>query len=217
MDPIPFRIRSVCSLPKATGVYALCDLDETPIYVGQSVDGIQDRVRRHLTSARSDVIANRQLDVWEIAYVWAWPVAEKRKLTPSAKKLGIAPEEKAQIELIERWLYHKYNAESPLVNGTVVQPVTKAEADTLVVPQRQRVQVMAEEEIAARRQPARRLPRQAEHFRNLLDHMLNVKNKKELRRALQAHFGRLERYYRGFLEKTQNVDTAKDEQNGSEQ
>ena len=46
-----------------------------PIYVGQSVDGIRSRVNRHLTSARSDIIANRQIDVWEIAWVWAYPVA----------------------------------------------------------------------------------------------------------------------------------------------
>ena len=44
--------------------------------------GIQSRVRRHLTSARSDVIANRQIDVWEIAFVWAWPVSSPDQLVP---------------------------------------------------------------------------------------------------------------------------------------
>ena len=62
------------TLTNAIGVYVLCDLDGVPIYVGQSKDGIRARVRRHLTSARSDIIANRQIDPWEIAFVQAFPV-----------------------------------------------------------------------------------------------------------------------------------------------
>jgi len=69
-----FKEAALRQLPTVTGVYALCDLDRVPVYVGQSTDGIRARVRRHLTSARSDVIANRQIDVWEVAYVWAWPL-----------------------------------------------------------------------------------------------------------------------------------------------
>jgi len=64
-----YRKRAVRKLPTQIGVYVLCDLDQVPIYVGQSVDGIRSRVARHLTSARSDIIANRQIDVWEIAWV----------------------------------------------------------------------------------------------------------------------------------------------------
>jgi len=57
VNPIAYRNEQARKLPAETGVYVLCDLDETPIYVGQSVDGIRARVRRHLTSARSDVAA----------------------------------------------------------------------------------------------------------------------------------------------------------------
>ena len=63
------------------GVYILCDLDGVPLYVGQSTDGIRQRVARHLTSARSDIIANRQLDVWEVAYVWTYPVKTKNEIS----------------------------------------------------------------------------------------------------------------------------------------
>jgi hypothetical protein len=48
------------------------ELDQVPIYIGQLVDGVRSRVNRHLTSARSDAIANRQIDVWEVA--WAGPI-----------------------------------------------------------------------------------------------------------------------------------------------
>ena len=70
---ITFRRKAVRTLTNDVGVYVLCDLDQVPIYVAQSADGIRTRVRRHLTSARSDIIANRQIDVWEIAWVWAYP------------------------------------------------------------------------------------------------------------------------------------------------
>jgi hypothetical protein len=59
IDPKAYRARQIKDLTDQIGVYALCDLDGVPIYVGQSVDGIRSRVRRHLTSARSDIIANR--------------------------------------------------------------------------------------------------------------------------------------------------------------
>lgn len=66
---LAFRRRALRTLTNVVGCYVLCDLDAVPIYVGQSVDGIRKRVNRHLTSARSDIIANRQVDVWEIAWV----------------------------------------------------------------------------------------------------------------------------------------------------
>lgn len=98
---IVFRRSAIATLETRIGVYALCDLDGVPIYIGQSVDGIRARVRRHLTSARSDIIANRQVDVWEIAYVMAWPT------------------ERELIGALEGALFHHYNALSPLMNGSV--------------------------------------------------------------------------------------------------
>ncbi|MGO8831336.1 MAG: GIY-YIG nuclease family protein, partial [Roseiarcus sp.] len=98
---IEFRQRALSSLTDDIGVYALCDLDQVPVYVGQSVDGIRSRVRRHLTSARSDIIANRQVDVWEIAYVWAWPTTRE------------------VIPLLEARLFHEFDAQKTLMNGTI--------------------------------------------------------------------------------------------------
>ena len=59
---------------------------------------------------------------------------------------------------------------------------------------------MTDEEIARRRDPATRLPRQIEHYGRLVDHYLNVKNSAELRVSIEAHFERLMRYHRLFLE-----------------
>jgi hypothetical protein len=167
------------TLPEGVGVYALCDLDEVPIYVGQSTDGIRARVRRHLTSARSDVIANRQIDVWEIAYVWAWRVVDA-----------------TQIGQLEANLFSTHNQKSPLVNGAEL-----ADPGPLPfpIPPIVRVQVMPEELVTARRDPVLRFPRQIQHFNQLVDYILNTQDKPHLRRALQVYFKRLSQYYNEFL------------------
>ena len=165
-------------MPSPIGVYALCDLDEIPIYVGQSKDGIRNRVRRHLTSARSDVIANRQLDVWEVAFVWGWPVEHAEMLDP-----------------LECHLFHLFNDTNTLMNGSVPE---KVQLD-FPMPDRIRVQLMTDEEILTRQAPERRLPRQAAQFGQLLDHILNIKDSNELHRSLTAHYQRLSSNYEKFI------------------
>jgi hypothetical protein len=174
-----FRRKAVRTLTNEIGCYVLCDLDQVPIYVGQSVDGIRSRVNRHLTSARSDIIANRQIDVWEIAWVWAYPVRDK-----------------AEIGLLEDDLFHAFNAKSALMNGKVPKP----RANPLGPPDpAQKIQVMADGEIAEKKDPALRLPRQAEHYSQIVGHFLAVKNSREIAGAIQAHFERLQKYHRQLL------------------
>lgn len=169
-----FRKKAMKELPTGTGVYVLCDLDEVPIYVGQSKDGIRRRVSRHLTSARSDIIANRQIDVWEIAYVLAYPIDQVQDITPT-----------------ENRLYHHFNKTSKLMNGTVPpvpEPAPLPEASY-------KVQVMSDKEIAERKTPEQRLPRQANHYAQIVGHFLAVKNSTQIAGAMDAHFQRLHRYH----------------------
>ena len=176
---LAFRRRAVRTLTNQIGCYVLCDLDRVPIYVGQSVDGIRARVNRHLTSARSDIIANRQVDVWEIAWVWTYPVANR-----------------AEIYGLETALFHKFHSKSALMNGKV-PPLGKRK---IVIPApHQKVQVMADGEIAEKKDPALRLPRQAEHYSQIVGHFLAVKNSKEIAGAIQAHFERLRKYHMELL------------------
>lgn len=182
---LEFRRRAVRTLTNAVGCYVLCDLDAVPIYVGQSTDGIRARVNRHLTSARSDIIANRQVDVWEIAWVWAYPVASVAEITP-----------------MEDALFQYFHARSPLMNGK-----TPKGGNFVAVPEpSQRVQVMADQEIAEKRDPALRLPRQAEHYSQIVGHFLAVKNSREIALAIQAHFARLETYHRRLLGLSRPID-----------
>lgn len=176
---LDFRRRAVKTLTNQIGCYVLCDLDGVPLYVGQSRDGIRSRVARHLTSARSDIIANRQIDVWELAYVWAYPV-----------------ENVFQIGPLEDSLFHAFHPRSALMNGKI--PAVPLEPVALPEPA-QIVQVMADREIADKLDPALRLPRQAEHYSQIVGHFLAVKNSREIAGAIQAHFERLQRYHRDLL------------------
>jgi len=187
MDVKATRKKHLKQLTNETGVYALCDLDRNPIYIGQSTDGIRTRVNRHLTSARSDVIANRQLDIWEICEVWAWP------MPTSSKK---------EIDEVETCLIHLYNNTMPLVNGKIP---AKAEKE-INIPEKQTTSIMTEEERALRLESTRRLPRQLEHLNNLFNHILEVKNNAEQRRMLRVHFNRMSAYYQEFMTSSGETD-----------
>jgi hypothetical protein len=169
-----FRKKAMKELPTSTGVYVLCDLDEVPIYVGQSKDGIRSRVSRHLTSARSDIIANRQIDVWEIAYVWAYPIANVQDITPT-----------------ENRLYHHFNKKSKLMNGTVPRTPENASIPKAAV----KVQVMSDKDISERKTPEQRLPRQANHYAQIVGHFLAVKNSTQIAGAMHAYFQRLNKHH----------------------
>ena len=173
-----FRKKAVQKLTPKCGVYVLCDLDNVPIYVGQSSKSIRGRVTRHLTSARSDIIANRQIDVWEIAYVWTYPVTDR-----------------AEIKPLEARLFHFFHPKSELMNGThpPKAPRGKPPEPTQIV------QVMADEEMADKKDHAQRLPRQAAHYAQIVGHFLAVKNSRQISRAMDAHFERLKKYHARLL------------------
>ncbi|MFY9675624.1 MAG: GIY-YIG nuclease family protein [Terriglobales bacterium] len=176
-----YRQAQMRKLTDEVGVYVLCDLDGVPVYVGQSVDGIRSRARRHLTSARSDIIANRQVDPWEIAYVRAYP----------AKRVGDVPR-------LEASLFATFNNRKQLMNGSV--PVARSPLMKNLPEPAEIIQVMPDEEIRVRKDPALRLPRQIEHIGRLVDQILTVKDSRQLRRSLAAHFERLDKYRQAFLE-----------------
>ncbi len=173
---LAFRRNAVKTLTTAVGVYVLCDLDKVPVYVGKSTDGIRKRVQRHLTSARSDVIANRQIDVWEIAFVWEYPM-----------------EGDAQMSALEAALFHHFHPRSRLMNGTV--PSKPPPKFTIPKPAKI-VQVMSNEEIAEKQDLEQRLPRQAAHYAQIVAHFLVVKKSKQIAQAMDAHFERLAKYHK---------------------
>jgi len=63
----------------------------------------------------------------------------------------------------------------------------------------QRIQVMPDAEILAKRDPVQRLPRQAAHYAQIVGHFLEVKDSKEIAREIAAHFQRLAKYHQMLL------------------
>jgi hypothetical protein len=174
-----YRKKAAGKLTTQIGVYVLADLDNVPVYVGQSSDGIRQRVQRHLTSARSDVIANRQIDVWEIAFVWEYPLNSKE-----------------EMDQLEAALFHHFDPQSRLMNGKIPSELGKK----LSIPEPAHViQVMSDEEIFEKKNPELRLPRQAKHYADIVGHFLVVKNSNEIARAMDAHFERLAKYHKVLL------------------
>ncbi len=55
------------------GVYLFTDYDGEPIYVGQTKEKLRTRIRRHLTNQRTDAVAMRVLDPFEVAEIEMWP------------------------------------------------------------------------------------------------------------------------------------------------
>lgn len=103
---------------------------------------------------------------------------------------------KEELDPLEALLYHSFNPRSQLMNGTVPAPPNSLEP----IPEpSQKVQVMAEPEILAKRDPVQRLPRQAAHYAQIVGHFLEVKESKQIARAMAAHFQRLARYHQTLL------------------
>ncbi|WP_280332729.1 GIY-YIG nuclease family protein [Nocardia wallacei] len=63
------------------GVYAFYDYDGEPIYVGQTNERLRTRVGRHLTNQRTDAVAMRILDTFEVAEIEIWPLWEYENIT----------------------------------------------------------------------------------------------------------------------------------------
>lgn len=58
------------------GCYAFYDYEGEPIYVGQTNERLRVRVKRHLTNQRTDAVAMRIIDIFEVAELELWPLWE---------------------------------------------------------------------------------------------------------------------------------------------
>lgn len=76
-------------LGQCIGVYAFFDYDGEPIYVGQTWETFGTRVGRHLTGQRSDTLAYRILDPFEVASMELYPAEFARGLEKQSKTAAI--------------------------------------------------------------------------------------------------------------------------------
>lgn len=108
------------------GVYAFYDYDGEPIYVGQTNERLRTRIRRHLTNQRTDAVAMRILDVFEVAEVEIFPVWELEGVPRSsteAKRHLDALEYSAYLSAIENSRFKAIlNEKIPPVSPRVTLP-----------------------------------------------------------------------------------------------
>jgi hypothetical protein len=108
------------------GVYAFYDYDGEPIYVGQTNEKLRTRIRRHLTNQRSDAVAMRILDVFEVADAEMWPLWDMEGVSAKskdAKRALDAYEYTAYLNAIEASRFKAIlNEKIPPVSETVEMP-----------------------------------------------------------------------------------------------
>jgi hypothetical protein len=94
-------------LTQCIGAYCFYDYDGEPIYVGQTTENYSTRIGRHLTGQRSDTLAYRILDPFEVAEMVLWPLESARKLPAAQKTAAVdALEYSVYVSAIEQSKYH---------------------------------------------------------------------------------------------------------------
>jgi hypothetical protein len=71
---------------------------------------------------------------------------------------------------------------------------------------------MNDSEMLGKRDPVQRLPRQAAHYAQIVGHFLEVKDSKEIAKAMAAHFQRLARYHQTLLGITDSAASDEDQE-----
>ncbi|MFD7745853.1 GIY-YIG nuclease family protein [Streptomyces sp. NPDC059698] len=106
------------------GCYAFYDYDGEPIYVGQTNEKLRTRVRRHLTNQRTDAVAMRILDVFEVAEMELWPLWDLENASAKdddARSLLNAVEYSAYVQAIKGSRFHAILNEKIPPRSSLVQ------------------------------------------------------------------------------------------------
>lgn len=134
------------------GVYAFYDYDGEPIYVGQTTEDFGTRVGRHLTGQRSDTLAYRILDPFEVAEMKLWPMEFARVLPNTGRREAVdAVEHSVYLTAIEE---SKYRA---ILNEKIPPPSARVE-----LPNSYRFDLVPAELRSEREHPDVRIARRAE-------------------------------------------------------
>jgi hypothetical protein len=140
------------------GVYAFYDWDGEPIYVGQTNERLRVRVKRHLTNQRTDAVAMRVLDAFEVAELELWPLWElQHEPDGAARKARLdAVEHSAYLQAIESSRFHA------ILNEKIPPP-----ADRIPLPPSYRFRLVPDDPLDERRHPDIRIARRAETISRL--------------------------------------------------
>ena len=172
------------------GVYLFYDYDGEPIYVGQTSEKLRTRIRRHLTNQRTDAVAMRVLDPFEVAEVEMWPFWDL------VEKPG------AEVwDALDRAEYTNYqqaiaaSAFSAILNEAEITPTALID-----MPPSTRGAILPDAERKSREHPDIRLARRARTIAELARIISERKVRIGIRRTLWAQAQRLEHLAQKRLE-----------------
>lgn len=140
------------------GVYAFYDYDGEPIYVGQTNERLRQRIKRHLTNQRTDAVAMRVLDVFEVAELQMWPLWEFESAPKSEQA-------KSTLNALEHSVYMQALKQSRF--GAILNEKLPPASPTIELPRSYRASLKGEVGLEERTHPDVRIARRAETISRL--------------------------------------------------
>jgi hypothetical protein len=147
------------------GVYAFYDYDGEPIYVGQTKESLATRLNRHLTNQRTDAVAMRILDVFEVAELEVWPLWDLED-TPSKR------DDREAFDQAQRSLdAHEYSAYRQAIAkskfGAILNEKIPPVSTQIELPESYRFVLISDETRVERGHPDVRIARRADTLSRL--------------------------------------------------
>ncbi|AXX31612.1 GIY-YIG nuclease family protein [Actinosynnema pretiosum subsp. pretiosum] len=146
------------------GCYAFYDYDGEPIYVGQTNERVQTRVRRHLSNQRTDAVAMRVLDVQEVAELELWPLWEHEDVDRTGEA---AHQARQHLDAVESTIYERLLAESRF--GMLLNERVPATAEPVELPASRRFALVDDQTRREWGSAAVRIARRASTLARLAD------------------------------------------------
>ena len=167
------------------GVYAFFDYDGEPIYVGQTNERLRTRVRRHLTNQRTDAVAMKVLDPFEVYEMEVWPLPQYEALPTSAAKA------KAHLNWLEYAVFKALLKKSTFQAVLNEKDPPETPNGGYVLPPSWRGEVVSDEVFLIRSHPDTRIARRSETLSLLAKVISERQVQKGLRRTLLTQAKRL--------------------------
>ena len=180
------------------GIYAFYDYDEEPIYVGQTVEKLRTRIRRHLTNQRTDAVAMNVLDPFEVAYVEMWPFWALEKVKSDDSRA------RSTLDSAEYTVFQQLLADSAF--GAVLNEVPVREAPIISLPKSHRFRIVPEPLYSRRKHPDVRIARRASTIAKLAQVIAEHSVQTGLRTTLLTQARRLEHLAKQRLKDIQSVN-----------
>lgn len=166
------------------GVYAFFDYDREPIYVGQTNEQLRVRIRRHLTNQRTDAVAMKVLDPFEVFEIEIWPLPDFEGQDMNA---GIA----RRLNWLERAVFDRLIEQSRFKAILNEKDPPLAADEGAAIPTSVRGRIVSEAVLKLRGHPDTRIARRAETLSLLAKVIAERRVQSGLRRTLLTQAKRL--------------------------